>query len=616
MISAPLANNPLRDRADVVRALRDLWEPIRPRLAEEGASVSLGATQAYYGEPGSSIEVIARPLWGLAALAAGGNDFPGWPLLRQALADGVDPQHPQFWGEAPDLSQYFVEMAALAFGMIMAREQLWDPLERRQRENLLHWMAVINRKPVVDNNWLFFRVLVNMAFERVGGPFDESRLTADLDRLEQFYLGDGWYGDGASGNRDYYVPMGFHFYGLFHARIRGEADPERAERFRRRAEDFAPHFAAWFAPDGSALPFGRSLTYRFTQGAFWGVCAWADLPVLPWGQLKGIFLRHLRWWLAQPIFSDSGLLTIGYRYPNLIVADSYNSPGSTYWACKFFLPLALLENHPFWQAEEEPWAGPGISIQPRVPMVVARDEERGHVFGLSGHNPPPWNPRFGREKYSKFAYSTAFGFGVPVGGSAPEAGGGDSVLLLSEDGVEWRGPGQAEERRVGESGTLYSRWRPWPDVEIETWLAVALPGHVRIHRLVTKRPLRSFEGGFALDRLRQGNAEQEAAGGLALVSNAHGFSGLRDLAGSRQGEIVTPQPNTNLLWPLVFVPGLAGTHEPGEHWLVCAVAGAPGSDQEEPGRSFLADFSWNGSKLSRDGTVIVDCGGGDISRSL
>ena len=39
--------------------------------------------------------------------------------------------------------------------------------------------------------------------------------------------------------------------------------------------------------------------------------------------VKGIVLRHLRWWQTQPdIWSPSGTLTIGYTYPNMYVSNS------------------------------------------------------------------------------------------------------------------------------------------------------------------------------------------------------------------------------------------------------------------------------------------------------
>jgi hypothetical protein len=67
--------------------------------------------------------------------------------------------------------------------------------------------------------------------------------------------------------------------------------------------------------EGRALPFGRSVGYRFGMISFWGACAYAeiDLPApLTWGIVKGIVLRNLRWWQTQPdIFGPSGTLTLG-----------------------------------------------------------------------------------------------------------------------------------------------------------------------------------------------------------------------------------------------------------------------------------------------------------------
>ena len=85
--------------------------------------------------------------------------------------------------------------------------------------------------------------------------------------------------------------------------------------------------------------------------AFWGALAYADVELpapLTWGMVKGMVLRHLRWWQKQPdMWSSSGTLTIGYTYPNMYVsnwpvpppgscmsliepqlAENYNSPGS------------------------------------------------------------------------------------------------------------------------------------------------------------------------------------------------------------------------------------------------------------------------------------------------
>ena len=87
------------------------------------------------------------------------------------------------------------------------------------REHLSAWLRAINRRAMPDNNWLFFGVLVNLGLAHVGVEHDELAMHAALDRLEAFYLGDGWYADGMTAQRDYYVPFAFHYYGLIYERL-------------------------------------------------------------------------------------------------------------------------------------------------------------------------------------------------------------------------------------------------------------------------------------------------------------------------------------------------------------------------------------------------------------
>ena len=107
-----------------------------------------------------------------------------------------------------------------------------------------------------------------------------------------------------------------------------------------------------FADDGASIPYGRSMTYRFAVISFWGVLPLItksdEEPVIPWGVLKGLFLRNLRWWSEQPVSRfRSNVLSVGFSYPNQFMCEAYNSPESPYWAFKAYVPLMLLEDHPF-----------------------------------------------------------------------------------------------------------------------------------------------------------------------------------------------------------------------------------------------------------------------------
>lgn len=576
MYSEALSKNPLCTRSDLQAAMQELWRPLRPYFELGGAAATLGFNEAFYGAPASMVETFVRPLWGVAALVAGGGKFPDGELVRRILVDGVDPASRRYWGKIGDHDQRTVEMGSLAAALWLAPELLWTPLSRVQRAQVAAWLRQINGRAVWDNNWRFFRVIVNGALRSLGEAADEEKMREDLERLNQFYHGDGWYSDGATSQFDYYIPMAMHLYGLVYARL-SPPGSVHAQDFSERARLFAPAFAGWFAPDGSALPIGRSLAYRFAQGSFWGALAFAGVEALPWGVIKHLHLQHLRWWLRQPIFVEGGLLSVGYRYPNQIIAEGYNAPGSPYWATKTFLPLALPETHPFWMAEETKLVvAPIVSQVSRRGLVVCRDEGRGHVFALTNNSIHPARHRHAAQKYAKFVYSTAFAFDTPIGGTAPKFGGADNMLLVSIDGRDWRGREELSDEPAAKH-TLRSRWFPWPDVEIETWLAPALPGHVRVHRVKTAQLLWITEGGFPL--AKRATMKSSTAGAGAVADNGEAVSAIWDLVGGRKPELITTEPNINLLHPLTVLPALSTEIAIGETWLFTAVAGLPGIDQ-------------------------------------
>jgi len=408
----------------------------------------------------------------------------------------------------------------------------------------------------------------------------------DLEHIERFYLDGGWYSDGTDPRpprRDYYVPFALHYYGLLYATMMRAEDPHRSQIFRERASLFAKDFRYWFSADGSAIPFGRSLTYRFAQGAFWGALVYAGVESIPLGVVKGLILRHIRWWLNRPIFTETGLMTIGYGYPNLFISEQYNSYGSPYWAMKFFLPLTLPDDHPFWVIPEQPLPQlEEIRIQPHPFFIICRDTSSDHVFALSGGQYNNASPRHVEAKYSKFVYSSHFAFSVPTAQSGLSFGAYDSMLALSEDGEYFRVRKKCLEVKL-EGTTHYSKWSVWKDVVVETWLVPCMPWHIRIHRIHSSRQLISAEGGFALGIDKNENLKEwhdsAVDEGAVCISTGKGVSGLVSLYGNRQGELVKAAPNSNLLESRTIIPTLVCNLGKGASYLICAVLGSPNVDQ-------------------------------------
>lgn len=579
----PLTANPLETRSDMQHALLDLFDPLLPYFSKGNARVRLDAAGAHFDRAAADLEGFARPLWGLAPFAAGGGDFRHWQRFADGIANGTDPNHPEFWGWVNNRDQRMVELAAIGFALALIPEKLWDPLNGRARDNLVTYLLRARKFDYADNNWKFFRILVDIALDRLGVEYDRSLTNAYLAELDDFYIADGWYRDGNVRRVDHYIPFAMHFYGLIYSRL---VDDDYSKRYRERALAFARDFRHWFAEDGATLPFGRSLTYRFACAGFWSALAFADLEALAWGEVKGLCLRHLRWWADKPMTHRDGVLSIGYGYPNLLMSENYNSAGSPYWAFKAFLPLAVEEDHPFWTSAETPPLPPADMVALPHPGMVTMPC-KGDVLALSSGQENR-QMRFGSEKYAKFAYSTRYGFSVESDERAFVGGAFDSMLAFSDDGIHYRVRETNQEARLA-GHTLYSKWSPWPDVAVETWLMPAPPWHVRVHRITTPRPLETAEGGFAIARRDFEGDTLCALTGAAYAIGEVDFSGIRDIGSTvgRQGLAQKAPPNTNLIAAKTLVPQLRATIPAGQSILRCAVlalrdASAVSSEWERP----------------------------------
>ncbi|KAJ5582816.1 hypothetical protein N7535_001436 [Penicillium sp. DV-2018c] len=602
------SKSPFLTRSDLQDACRALLDPLVPLFTPGGTRVKVGTSTTRFDEAGAQIEGYARPLWGLASLLGGGYEYPEAERWRQGIINGTDPEHPEFWGHIEDSDQRMVEMCPIGFALAVAPHVFWDPLTEKQRRNVGNWLASINAREMPNTNWLWFRVFANLGLRKNGADYSLSRIEADMDHLDTFHVGGGWSNDGPKSHHqmDYYSgSFAIQFLQLLYSKLAGDFDPERAERYRQRAREFAKDFVHYFDPNGSAIPFGRSMTYRFAMVGFWGALGFADVDLpapLTWGVVKGILLRHFRWWSTQEdMFNNDGTLSLGYSYANMYLTENYNSPGSPYWCCLSFTPLALPETHPFWSAPEEPYP---ISSLPEVvalkyPKHIAI-RRGGHSFLLSSGQACHYPLKATQAKYGKFAYSSAFGYSVPTGGYQLEQHAPDSMLALSDDGGDiWQTRRLALDARFEQPDpngqpVLVSGWKPWPDVDIETILIPPSEEnenwHLRAHRVRTGRALQTSEGAFAIYGCRSDNGRilgpmtGDAVEGTmhdsrsALAVSSAGAVGIVELRSGteRAGRIVLADPNSNIIHGRTLLPSLSIDLAPGqEYWFVSAICAVP-----------------------------------------
>lgn len=542
-------------RKSYEEALLTLCEPLRPYYSEGGTRVHLGGTTAHYGEQTAGIEGFSRPLWGLAPFYSQGGTYDLDKIYSEGFKNGTNPEHPEYWGTLYPCHQAFVEMASMALSLMIAPHMVWEPLTPQEKENMVNWLYQINELPLPENNWQFFKIMVNIGLQKVGARFSQEGIEKAMAIIESCYLGEGWYSDGKSIQRDYYIAFAMHYYGLIYAKEMAVLDPIRSTLFKERAATFAKDFIYWFTEEGEALPYGRSLTYRFAQCSFFSALAYAGIEVFPWGVLRGIIDRHMNWWLAQPILDREGILTIGYGYPNLHMAEGYNAPGSPYWAFKSFLVLALGEDHPFWQAKALPLPQlEPVKVLPHAGMIIQRVAP-DQVVALTSGQYAGFKPVHVAEKYEKFAYSTYFGFNVPrsyylLGQAAP-----DNMLSFYKNSL-YHVRRQCEEVAV-RTDSIYSKWVPLEGVVVETEQKPCGQGYLCQHTIHAEEAIEAVVCGFSLPQdERNPNHTEICEANRAVVYGTTGYSEITLQVGEGQGEIIGCEPNTNLLHLRTLLPSI------------------------------------------------------------
>ena len=544
------------------QALLDVLNPLKPFYSESGARIHVGVTSTHYENDTIPMETFARPLWGLVPFWTGGGSDPEFEeLYRKGLEAGPDPSHPDYWHTCRDYDQKFCEMAAIAFGMLFCPEKVWEPLSERGKDNLVEWLWEINRNECCACNWQFFSIMTNVALYKAGRPYDKKRLQEGLDCIDAYYDAGGWYNDGNGGDKDYYNPFVMVTYGMVYARFMEKEDPERCRRYIERALAFGKDYIYWFSEDGSAFAYGRSMTYRFAQAAYFSVCALCGVEVFPLPVLKGILARHLTHWLNLPIWDNADILSIGYAYPNLQMSESYNAPGSPYWAMKAFMFLGLPEDHPFWAAECAPL--PKLDERKYLEhagMVIQRGKE--NVVALvpgrlvaDGHSHTV-------EKYSKFAYSSKFGFSIMRSNVTLAECAPDSMLAFEAYGYFFVKDVIDPDFTVSDERLIFS-WSPIKGIHVKTTIEPTQTGHIRIHEITSDVECKAYDCGFAVstdDRKPYSRTENEDT---SCVENEDGYCSVRAVEGDGAGQVLIPDPNTNLMSSKTSIPMAVYAIRPG-----------------------------------------------------
>ena len=324
----------------------------------------------------SYMESFGRLMDGIAPWLALPDDDTDEGQIRKQLrkwalasyANAVNPDSPDYllWRNE---GQPLVDAAFIASSFLRAPKQLWEPLDSLTKQRYITEFKQLRRIDPPLNNWLLFSATIETFLLSIDAQPDIYRIHNAIRKIEEWYVGDGWYSDGEHFAFDYYNSYVIHpmyvqvLKTLADKKIRLSGQPadfvqKQYETALKRMQRYGMILERFISPEGSFLVFGRSMTYRLGVFQPLALLAWKEkLPEgLTEGQVRAALTAVMKRMFEQEgNFNEKGFLQLGFagHQPNL--ADGYTDTGSLYLTSEVFLPLGLPADHSFWTSPPLDW---------------------------------------------------------------------------------------------------------------------------------------------------------------------------------------------------------------------------------------------------------------------
>lgn len=356
-------------------SMRRYWvrslEVIALPVLEAAATDNLRQTMPVYRGRNQSqyLEAVGRIVCGIASWIELGSDDTKEGRLRKgyivltvrAIGNLVNPRahdYSDFGAERQGL----VDAAYLCQGLLRA-PKLWEALGKEVQQNLLSEVKKTRHIIPTKNNWLLFAAMVEAFLLEYDNDYNKKRLLTGVKKfINDYYIGDGFYGDGSHFTMDHYNsyvihPMLTDILQVMHTHGLNITD-KYYQKHLPRYQRYVAIQERMISPEGAYPIFGRTLICRF--GTFHALAQAAFLKLLPNNLpsaqvrcgLYAVLKRHME---TSTNFDKNGFLTVGFNGAQERMAESYVSSGSSYHCCTLFLPLGLSEQDHFWTDKDQDW---------------------------------------------------------------------------------------------------------------------------------------------------------------------------------------------------------------------------------------------------------------------
>ena len=381
----PVQNTSAKQKKEKEMTDRELWcgvlyqmaAPVLSSMSEgklqENMLVELSPTWDGRDKRVTYMECFGRLMSGLAPWLSLPDDDTAEGQQRKQLrewalksyAQAVDPESKDYllWRKE---GQPLVDAAYVAESFLRGYDALWVPLDSATKQRYITEFTQLRRVDPPYTNWLLFSSTVECFLRKAGAPADNYRITSALRKVDEWYVGDGWYSDGPEFAFDYYNSFVLHPMYVECLEVMTNAGKNKIwnvsggnfPKAQKRMQRFGMILERFISPEGAFPVFGRSITYRTAVLQPLALLAWREwLPKeLPNGQVRAAMTAVIkRMFGDKRNFNEKGFLTLGFNGSQPNISDWYTNNGSLYMASLAFLPLGLSADHPFWTDAPQPW---------------------------------------------------------------------------------------------------------------------------------------------------------------------------------------------------------------------------------------------------------------------
>ena len=224
-----IGNVDARQKKEKTVSDREVWSELCYKIAQpilenmskgelqKNMNLELSPTWDGRNKKVAYMEAFGRLMAGISPWLALPDDDTKEGKMRKQLRDwavqsyknAVDPNSPDclLW-EGP--TQILVDAAYIAESFMRAPDATWNLLDETTKQRYIDRFIGLRVIRPAYNNWLLFRAMTESFLLSIGEKADQYALTVAVNKINEWYLSDGWYSDGPEFALDYYNSYVIH----------------------------------------------------------------------------------------------------------------------------------------------------------------------------------------------------------------------------------------------------------------------------------------------------------------------------------------------------------------------------------------------------------------------